>query len=75
MIPDIDLATLELLRRRAAEHAQSVEVEAKSILAGALQRASESDPWSAVNALREDLARSGREFPDSTPLVREDRER
>jgi hypothetical protein len=33
------------------------------------------NPWAAINALREELARSGREFPDSTPLIREDRER
>ena len=34
-----------------------------------------ADPWAAVNALREELARSGRTFPDSSPLIREDRER
>ena len=75
VIPDIDHSTLELLRRRAADHAQSVEIEAKAILAGALQLAVSSDPWAAINAMRENLARSGREFPDSTPLVREDRDR
>lgn len=74
VIPDIDHATLELLRERAAHHAHTVETEAKAILAEALQPPSD-DPWAAVNALREELARSGREFPDSTPLVREDRDR
>lgn len=34
-----------------------------------------SDTWAVINALREELARSGRVFPDSTPLIREDRER
>jgi plasmid stability protein len=75
VIPDIDDEILERLRERATHHAQSVEVEAKATLAGALQPASPPDPWSAINAMREDLARSGREFPDSTPLVREDRDR
>ena len=75
VIPDIDETTLERLRERAIHHAQSVEVEAKAILAGALQEACPADPWSAVNAMRDDLARSGRKFPDSTPLVREDRGR
>jgi plasmid stability protein len=73
-IPDIDDRTLERLRQRAADHDQPVEVEAKAILAEALQT-SKSDPWTAVNAMREELARSGREFPDSTPLIREDRDR
>lgn len=34
-----------------------------------------SEPWDVINVLREELARSGRVFPDSTPLIREDRER
>jgi len=77
VIPDIDSATLALLRERARRHAQSVESEAKAILAEALRPASAdpADPWAAVNAMREELARCGREFPDSTPLLREDRDR
>jgi plasmid stability protein len=75
VIPDIDDRTLERLRERANHHAQSVEVEAKTILAGVLQPACAADPWAVINAMREDMARSGREFPDSTPLVREDRDR
>ena len=74
VIPDIDPTTLDLLRQRAAHHSHSLETEAKAILAQALQR-SPADPWAAVNAMRTELARSGREFPDSTPLLREDRDR
>jgi plasmid stability protein len=75
VIPDIDDTTLALLRQRAADHAQSVEIEVKVILSGALQPPADRDPWAAVNAMRANLALSGREFPDSTPLVREDRDR
>ena len=75
VIPDIDDGTLERLRERATLHAQSVEGEAKAILAGALQAACPAETWSAINAMREELARTGREFPDSSPLVREDRDR
>jgi plasmid stability protein len=75
LIPDIDPATLELLRQRADRHAHTVETEAKAILAEALQPTASNDPWAAVNAMREQLARSGRGFPDSTPLLREDRDR
>jgi plasmid stability protein len=73
MIPDIDAGTWERLRERAERHKQPVEVEAKVILAEALQTA--SDPWATINAMREELARSGRQFPDSTSLIREDRDR
>ena len=75
VIPDIDPATLELLRERADRHAHSLETEARAILAEALRLTVGNDPWAAVNAMREELARSGREFPDSTPLLREDRDR
>ncbi len=74
LIPDLDDRILERLRQRAAEHARSTEVEAQEILAAALPPPA-ADPWAVVNALRNELAQSGREFPDSTVLVREDRDR
>jgi plasmid stability protein len=75
VIPDIDPATLELLRQRADRHAHTLETEARAILAEALEPPVSGDPWAAADAIREQLARSGREFPDSTPLLREDRDR
>jgi len=75
VIPDIDDGILKRLHERAVYHSQSVEGEAKAILADALQTARPTDAWAAVNAMREQLAKSGRQFPDSTPLVREDRNR
>jgi plasmid stability protein len=74
VIPDLDERTWERLRQRAARHACSTEVEAQQILAAAMQSAA-GDPWAAVNALRDELAQSGREFPDSTLSVQEDRGR
>jgi plasmid stability protein len=74
VIPDIDDGTLERLRRRAAEHAQSAEVEAKQILASALVPPN-ANPWAVIDAIREKLAASGRDFGDSTEILREDRER
>ena len=65
---------LERLRQRAAQHARSTEVEAQEILAAALPPPA-ADPWAVVNALRNELAQAGREFPESTVLVREDRDR
>lgn len=73
LIPDLDEATLSRLGARAAQHGRSVEGEAKVILAQAVQ--SGSGAWSTTNALRDELARSGRVFPESVELLREDRER
>jgi plasmid stability protein len=72
LIHDVDEATLAQLRERAAQHGRSIESEAKEILAQALRS---SGSWARTNALREELARSGRPFPDSTALIREDRQR
>ena len=74
MIPDLDDATLARLREQAARHGRSVETEAKAILSSALSPISQH-PWVEVNALREQLVASGRAFPDSTELIREDRNR
>jgi plasmid stability protein len=74
LIPDIDDATFERLRQRAAHHARPVEAEVKEILASALA-SSPSDPWRVIDAIREELAASGKDFGDSAELVREDRDR
>jgi plasmid stability protein len=72
LIPDLDETTLARLRQRAARHGHSIELEAKAILTQALPAL---DPWFRTNELREELARSPREFPDSTELIRQDRQR
>ena len=74
MIPDLDDATLARLREQAARHGRSVETEAKAILSNALPP-NPGHPWAEVNALREQLAASGRAFPDSAELIGEDRHR
>ncbi|MGA2619772.1 MAG: hypothetical protein ABSF26_19340 [Thermoguttaceae bacterium] len=74
VIPDIDDAMLERLRERAIHHAQSVEIEAKEILASALAPP-KNDAWGVIDAIRDELAASGRDFGDSTELIRQDRDR
>ena len=74
LVIDIDPTIFELLRQRADRNARTVEAEVKAILTEALRPAN-YDPWAVTDALCEELARSGREFPDSTPLIREDRDR
>lgn len=74
VIPDLDEATFTRLRERATTHGRTAEAEAREILAATLQ-APAADPWAAINAFRERLAGSGRNFTDSTELIREDRDR
>jgi plasmid stability protein len=74
VIPDVDEATVARLRDRAARHGRTIDAEIKAILAEALPAVG-SEQWAAINVLREELAASGRNFPDSTPLIREDRNR
>ncbi len=74
VIPDVDEPVLARLRERAAAHGRTPEAEAGMILREALHPSAES-AWSRVNALREQLAASGRSFSDSAELLREDRDR
>ena len=74
-IPDIDSTTFELLRQRASNHASTVEAEAKVLISEALQASAKHDPWAVFNAMCDELAQSGQVFTDSTPLIREDRDR
>ena len=73
-IPEIDDAVMQRLHERAARHARTAEAEAKAILSDALETP-RSDIWSEVDAIRQRLAASGRQFSDSTELLREDRQR
>lgn len=74
LIPDVEQGILQRLQEQAYRHGRTVETEAKEILAEALQ-APKADPWAVVDLIREHLAASGRDFGDSTELIREDRDR
>jgi plasmid stability protein len=74
LIPDIAESLLQQLQQRAARHGRSVEVEARIILEDAL-RPDPAKVWAEVDAIRNALAATGREFSDSVPDIREDRER
>jgi len=72
IIADLDQASLEKLRERAALHGRTPEAEAKDILAEALVT---PDAWSRADTIRQQLANSGRTFSDRAELLREDRDR
>lgn len=73
-LQDIDDSLWRRLQQRAATHGQTIEAEAKTILAQTLDTARE-EIWAKVDAIHARLAASGRTFSDSTDLLREDRER
>lgn len=73
-ILDIDDSLMKRLQQRAAAHGQTVEAEARTILAQTLGTP-EDDIWARVDAIHDRLAASGRAFSDSAELLREDRER
>lgn len=71
---DIDESLMSKLRQRTAAHGQTIEAEAKTILAQMLS-APDDDVWAKVDAIHDRLAASGRTFSDSAELLREDRDR
>ena len=71
LIRNLDDSTVNALKRLAKQHGRSLSAEVRTILQSAV---SGSDDWTlqveSVRALFE-----GRQFPESSELVREDRER
>lgn len=80
-VRDMPVELYEHLRKRAAEEGRSISQEAVRLLRLALlTRQPRPDPefkawFDWVNQQRERWAKEGRKFPDSTTLIREDRER
>jgi plasmid stability protein len=71
-VPD---PVLDAVKRRARQHRRSLQQELLSILEDVSVESLRPSPAEVAAAIRERLARSGRVFSDSTPLIREDRER
>jgi plasmid stability protein len=75
LVRGVPQVTLDALKARAAEQQRSLQQELLRILEGAAQEAAGRDPAAVAAAVRARLARPGRRFSDSTPVIREDRER
>jgi len=74
LIRDLDEKTVKALKKRAGDSNRSLQAELKAIL----QEAAANDwqrTWAAADRIFEELRRSGKKFPDTTALLREDRER
>ena len=74
LISDVEDSTLDRLRERATARGRTPEAEAKAMLEGLLDTPS-APIWDRVNAVRKQMAASGRPCGDSAELLREDRER
>ena len=74
LIPDVAESLLQQLQQRAAHHGRSIEAEARIILEEVLQKDADQI-WAEVDAIRNALAATRRDFGDSVQDIREDRER
>ena len=72
LIRDLDVETIERLKRRAKLHRRSLQGEVRLILEKEAE-ASRDDPWALAERIR--AAFGGRRFSDSADLIREDRDR
>jgi plasmid stability protein len=73
LVRDLDGATVERLKERARQHGRSLQGEAKAILERSARTMTMAEARAAAERIRQKLA--GREFSDSTDLIREDRDR
>ena len=64
---------VERLKKRAKEHGRSLQSEVKIILEEAVP--DYEDAWKRIAKLKKTLERADRTFSDSTPLIREERDR
>ena len=74
LVRNVPQSALDALKRRAAEHRRSLQQELLGIVEDAASPSPQRSPAQIAIAIRERLARSGRTFTDSTPLIRADRE-
>lgn len=72
LVRDLDEKTLKRLKARAEVHGRSLQGEVKAILEEAANR-EVIDRRAIIERVRKRFA--GRQFEDSVPLIRKDRER
>jgi antitoxin FitA len=73
LVRDLDPAVIERLKARAQEHGRSLQKELKAVLEQAAAQGTWAEAQSSIERVRKRFA--GREFSDSTELIREERER
>ena len=73
LVRQLDDKLVERLKKRAKEHGRSLQSEVKTILEEAAP--DYEGAWERIAKLKNTLNRAGRTFSDSTPLIREERDR
>jgi hypothetical protein len=64
------------LKKQAAENKRSLQAELKTVLVEMLERRRHLRDWNKnVDRIFNEIKKSGQKFPDSTELIREDRDR
>jgi plasmid stability protein len=73
LVRDLDPAVIDRLKARAEEHGRSLQKELKAVLEQAAAQGTWAEARSNIERVRRRFA--GREFADSTELIREERDR
>ncbi len=73
LVRQLDDRLVERLKKRAKEHGRSLQSEVKTILEEAVP--DYAGAWKRIAKLKQTLEQAGRTFSDSTPLIREERDR
>jgi plasmid stability protein len=76
LIEDLDEETVEKLREQAAGKQRSLEADIKVILEETVEQREQWKNWrERTRRIADEIRQSGQKFPDTTELLREDRER
>jgi plasmid stability protein len=73
LVRDLDPAVVDRLKARAEENGRSLQKELKAVLEQAAMQATWAEARAGAERVRQMLG--GRQFSDSTDLIREDRDR
>jgi TRAP-type C4-dicarboxylate transport system substrate-binding protein len=76
LIRDLSEKTVRELKKQAAENNRSLQAELKAAVNEMAERRRHLRNWNKnVDRIFNKLKKSGQKFPDSTELIREDRDR
>jgi hypothetical protein len=76
VIEDIDEKTVEKLKKQAADKKRSLQADLKVIIEETVEQRERWTLWrERTRRIAEEIRQSGQTFPDTTQLLREDRER
>jgi plasmid stability protein len=76
LIEDLDEETVEKLKRHAADKQRSLQADLKVIIEETVEQRERWRVWrERTRRIADEIRQSGQTFPDTTQLLREDRER